>query len=136
MDLLASEDSESRFEGYVEGLVSVMGHADRAAPLKDYCLGLVLPGEPPSPMAPPAGCPFHPRCPSARPRCAAERPELAPPAAAGGGEWAPAVACFYPGELGGGVDEGRDDAHPGVARRTPKGVEPERALHEDGPVDA
>jgi oligopeptide/dipeptide ABC transporter ATP-binding protein len=62
---------------------------------------LVLPGEPPSPMAPPAGCPFHPRCPSARPRCAAERPELAPPAAAGGGEWAPAVACFYPGELQG-----------------------------------
>jgi len=65
---------------------------------------LVLPGEPPSPMAPPSGCPFHPRCPSARPRCAAERPELAPPAAAGsggGGEWALAVACFYPGELQG-----------------------------------
>jgi oligopeptide/dipeptide ABC transporter ATP-binding protein len=64
---------------------------------------LVLPGEPPSPLAPPSGCPFHPRCPSARPRCAAERPELAPPAgpAAGGGEWETAVACFYPGELGG-----------------------------------
>jgi oligopeptide/dipeptide ABC transporter ATP-binding protein len=65
---------------------------------------LVLPGEPPSPLAPPDGCPFHPRCPSARPRCAAERPELASPAAAGsggGGEWAPAVACFYPGELQG-----------------------------------
>jgi oligopeptide/dipeptide ABC transporter ATP-binding protein len=63
---------------------------------------LVLPGEPPSPLAPPSGCPFHPRCPSARPRCAAERPELAPVAAGGGGEWEPAaVACFYPGELQG-----------------------------------
>ena len=30
---------------YVEGLVSVIGHADRAAPLRDYCLGLVMPGE-------------------------------------------------------------------------------------------
>jgi SRSO17 transposase len=30
---------------YVEGLVSVIGHADRAGPLHDYCLGLVMPGE-------------------------------------------------------------------------------------------
>jgi SRSO17 transposase len=30
---------------YVEGLVSVIGHADRAGPLQDYCLGLVMPGE-------------------------------------------------------------------------------------------
>jgi SRSO17 transposase len=44
MDLRAS-DSESRFRAYVEGLVSIIGHADRAGPLYDYCLGLVLPGE-------------------------------------------------------------------------------------------
>jgi SRSO17 transposase len=25
--------------------VSVIGHADRAGPLQDYCLGLVMPGE-------------------------------------------------------------------------------------------
>jgi oligopeptide/dipeptide ABC transporter ATP-binding protein len=65
---------------------------------------IVLAGEPPSPLNPPSGCPFHPRCPSARPRCAAERPELASPsgtagAAGGAGEWEPAVACFYPGEV-------------------------------------
>ena len=36
-----SEDSESRFAGYVEGLTSVIGHADRAAPLRDYCVGLL-----------------------------------------------------------------------------------------------
>jgi oligopeptide/dipeptide ABC transporter ATP-binding protein len=33
-------------------------------------------GEPPSPAAPPPGCPFHPRCPSARPVCAQELPRL------------------------------------------------------------
>lgn len=45
MDLRSSESSASRFAGYVEGLVGVIGHADRAAPLRDYCLGLLLPGE-------------------------------------------------------------------------------------------
>jgi len=44
MDLLPSAGSESRFAAYVEGLVRVIGHADRAAPLRDYCLGLVMPG--------------------------------------------------------------------------------------------
>jgi len=45
MDLLASASSESRFSAYVEGLVAVIGHADRAMPLRDYCLGLLMPGE-------------------------------------------------------------------------------------------
>jgi peptide/nickel transport system ATP-binding protein len=33
-------------------------------------------GEIPSPLAPPPGCHFHPRCPKAMPRCAAEAPRL------------------------------------------------------------
>ncbi len=33
-------------------------------------------GEIPSPMAPPSGCHFHPRCPHAMPRCATEVPRL------------------------------------------------------------
>jgi SRSO17 transposase len=37
--------SEERFETYVEGLVSVIGHADRAKPLRDYCVGLMMPCE-------------------------------------------------------------------------------------------
>jgi SRSO17 transposase len=45
MGLQEANDIESRFAGYVEGLVSVIGHADRAGPLHDYCLGLVMPGE-------------------------------------------------------------------------------------------
>lgn len=35
---------------------------------------LLLRGEPPSPSAPPSGCRFHPRCPEAFARCAAEEP--------------------------------------------------------------
>jgi len=45
MDLRSSERSEARFEHYVEGLAAVMGHADRASPLRDYCLGLLMPSE-------------------------------------------------------------------------------------------
>jgi peptide/nickel transport system ATP-binding protein len=33
-------------------------------------------GEIPSPISPPPGCPFHPRCPYANERCRIERPEL------------------------------------------------------------
>ena len=50
-------------------------------------------GEVPSPIDPPSGCPFHPRCPLANDRCRAERPE---PLAADGA----LVACHA-------VQEGR-----------------------------
>jgi peptide/nickel transport system ATP-binding protein len=33
-------------------------------------------GEVPSPINPPPGCSFHPRCPLANARCRTERPEL------------------------------------------------------------
>jgi oligopeptide/dipeptide ABC transporter ATP-binding protein len=36
----------------------------------------VLLGEPPSPLAPPSGCPFHPRCPDAIDRCQVDLPAL------------------------------------------------------------
>ena len=45
MDHRRADDSESRFAAYVEGLVSVIGHADRARPLRDYCVGLMMPCE-------------------------------------------------------------------------------------------
>jgi oligopeptide/dipeptide ABC transporter ATP-binding protein len=37
---------------------------------------LILPGEVPSPLNPPAACRFHPRCPYAMPRCSSEAPSL------------------------------------------------------------
>src|SRR5882724_216631 len=45
MALGAADDSGTRFSAYVDGLVSVIGHADRAGPLRDYCLGLMMPSE-------------------------------------------------------------------------------------------
>jgi peptide/nickel transport system ATP-binding protein len=51
-------------------------------------------GEVPSPITPPTGCAFHPRCPLVQPRCKAERPELMPAGDA-------MVACHA-------VEEGRD----------------------------
>ena len=39
------QSSETRFSTYVEELVRVIGHADRARPLRDYCQGLMLPCE-------------------------------------------------------------------------------------------
>jgi peptide/nickel transport system ATP-binding protein len=53
-------------------------------------------GEVPSPITPPTGCAFHPRCPLVQPRCKGERPELKPAGDA-------MVACHA-------VEEGRDAA--------------------------
>jgi peptide/nickel transport system ATP-binding protein len=63
-------------------------------------------GEVPSPISPPSGCPFHPRCPLADDRCRTERPALV--AARGtpesvGGTPRAIVACHA-------VEEGRDGA--------------------------
>ena len=51
-------------------------------------------GELPSPMAPPPGCPFHPRCPRAQAVCRVEPPALEPR-----GEAWPA-ACHFAGTSG------------------------------------
>ena len=62
---------------------------------------IVLRGELPSPIAPPSGCPFHPRCPLAFERCTGERPELLPSRGV-------TVACHA-------VEEGRAEATPVIA---------------------
>jgi SRSO17 transposase len=36
---------EKRFAAYMDGLAQAAGHADRRVPLKNYCTGLLLPGE-------------------------------------------------------------------------------------------
>jgi len=40
-----TQSSEGRFVEYVDALATVLGRADRAGPLKDYCIGLLMPGE-------------------------------------------------------------------------------------------
>jgi len=68
-----------------------------------------LPGEPPSPLAPPAGCPFHPSCEKAMERCAREFPPRTdlPDAGDGIGGGQPAkrfVHCWLYAEQGGKHD--------------------------------
>jgi len=68
---------------YTEALIAAVPHADGAGMLPD-----ALPGEVPDPANPPSGCRFHPRCPYAFDRCAAEEP---PPIAVADGR---AAACW------------------------------------------
>jgi oligopeptide/dipeptide ABC transporter ATP-binding protein len=73
---------------YTEALVDANPRPDpdyeRATPHR------VLEGDPPSPLAPPAGCPFHTRCPYAQERCRVEKPHLS------GHGGVSAVACHFP----------------------------------------
>ena len=92
---------------YLGNIVEI-GDADQVfdAPLHPYtaCLAsmrlelkdkIIPGGELPSPMNPPGGCAFHPRCPIAQDRCRTDKPLLETASADG----RHAVACHFPGEL-------------------------------------
>jgi dipeptide transport system ATP-binding protein len=57
---------------YTRALLSATPVADPTAKRER----IILKGEPPSPIAPPPGCPFNPRCPLAFDRCRKEKPPL------------------------------------------------------------
>jgi len=74
---------------YTEALLNSVPPLEPGAP-RPAPLG----GEVPSPLAPPPGCSFHPRCPYARPLCREQRPELLDQ---GAGHLA---ACHFSSEVG------------------------------------
>ena len=57
---------------YTQALISAVPVIDP----KSKRQRIVLPGDVPSPINPPGGCPFHPRCPMAETRCQTEAPPL------------------------------------------------------------
>jgi oligopeptide/dipeptide ABC transporter ATP-binding protein len=61
-------------------------------PVPDRAIPPPLPGEVPSPIEPPSGCHFHPRCTRAEARCRAEAPELRALPRSGA-----LVRCHFPG---------------------------------------
>jgi peptide/nickel transport system ATP-binding protein len=76
---------------YTEALLSAVPKPDPR--LRGRGGRIRLPGEVADPAQPPPGCPFHPRCPYARERCAHDVPALREIAA---GRWA---ACHFAEEL-------------------------------------
>lgn len=70
---------------YTDGLRASVPHLHPG----DAPRRLVVSGDPPSPVNPPSGCAFHPRCPRAQSRCSAEMPPITQL-----GERT--YSCFYP----------------------------------------
>ncbi len=72
---------------YTKALLSAVPVIDPAAKKSR----IILPGDVPSPLNPPTGCPFHPRCPIAKDKCSSEVPSLDPVK----GDKLHLSACFF-----------------------------------------
>ena len=59
---------------YTRALLAAVPRLDQPGAARKRHVG----GDLPSPLAPPPGCPFHPRCPEAGPRCSREVPRSVP----------------------------------------------------------
>src|SRR5262249_35803137 len=82
---------------YTRTLLSAVPAADPRQRKMRMAQRVVMAGDVPSPMRPPEGCAFHPRCPHAEDICRRVTPSLE-------GRGGHAVACHvFPAEPGGGV---------------------------------
>jgi len=77
---------------YTKALLSAVPTIDNTGKKR-----IILPGDVPSPLNPPSGCPFHPRCPLAVERCRQEQPPLVPPA----DDATHCSACFFADKVAG-----------------------------------
>ncbi len=75
---------------YTRALLAAIPTPDPSARKRERT---TITGDLPSPINPPSGCPFHPRCPHATERCSAEVPALRETAAPGAGSHT--VSCHY-----------------------------------------
>ena len=73
---------------YTRVLLSSLPSLDPDAPHT----GILLEGDPPTPIDPPPGCPFAPRCPEVKDRCTTDKPELIQR----GDESTHLAACHFP----------------------------------------
>jgi oligopeptide transport system ATP-binding protein len=71
---MATEVFDKPIHPYTKALVSAAAIPDPELEKKRQ--RIILPGDPPSPLNPPAGCAFHPRCPYAIAECARVTPML------------------------------------------------------------
>jgi oligopeptide/dipeptide ABC transporter ATP-binding protein len=88
---------------------------------------IVLVGDVPSPINPPSGCRFHPRCPKAQPKCVTDDPVLEPRL---GDRLEHTAACHFPVADG----ESLADARPGLSAEH-RVVEPEPLTEGLGAVE-
>ncbi len=72
----AAQVFEHPLHPYTKALVSAVPIPDPEREQKRQ--RVILSGDPPSPLNPPPGCPFHPRCPYAIPECSLVVPALDP----------------------------------------------------------
>ena len=73
MELAPSSDLiDAPRHPYTQALISAVPEIDPESKRER----VILPGDVPSPIDPPSGCPFHPRCPVAEARCRTEVPAL------------------------------------------------------------
>jgi oligopeptide transport system ATP-binding protein len=87
----ADELFAQRRHPYTAALLSALPVAD--PDIADTRTRILLSGDVPSPIDPPSGCRFHPRCPKARAECAVTEPVLQPRA---GATSAHLTACHFP----------------------------------------